>query len=381
MDKLKRFIDIWVPVTTCTLRCSYCYITHHRLFGGPLPKYKYDVETFKKGFSKERFGGTCMINMCGGGETLLSPEIPNYVKALLEEGHYVMIVTNGTVDKAFDIFAQFPAEYLERLFFKFSYHYLELKKRDLFDRFFSNIRKMRDAGASFTLEATPSDELIPYIEEMKELAINEVGAINHVTVARDEHNLNEIPILTKMSPKEYYDTWSVFNSSFFDYKFSVFSQKRTEFCYAGDWTLFYNMETGELFQCYASLVGQNIMDDVTKPISFKAIGHYCQQPHCYNAHAFLTFGSIPEHISPTYAEIRNRVCKDNSEWLNSKMKSFMSQKLKDSNEEYSCIKKLITDGEMKYILCQRKKIELLARLRANVGKLYRFLVKNDDTKG
>ena len=121
MDKLKRFIDIWVPVTTCTLRCHYCYITHHRLFGGPLPTFKYDVDTFRKGFSKERLGGTCMINLCGGGETLLPPEMPQYIKALLSEGHYVMVVTNGTVDKAFDEIIKFPKEYLERLFFKFSY--------------------------------------------------------------------------------------------------------------------------------------------------------------------------------------------------------------------------------------------------------------------
>ena len=161
MERMKRFIDILVPVTTCTLRCHYCYITHRRLFDSKLPTFKYDVDTFRKGLSKERLGGICMMNLCGGGETLLPPEMPQYIKALLMEGHYVMVVTNATVDRAFNEMAEWPEDLLERLFFKFSYHYLELKKRGLLNKFFSNIRKMRDVGASFTLEATPSDELIP----------------------------------------------------------------------------------------------------------------------------------------------------------------------------------------------------------------------------
>lgn len=346
---MKRFIDVWVPVTTCTLRCHYCYITHHRLFDSKLPKFKYCPEIFRKGLSKERLGGVCMFNLCGGGETLLPPEMPKYIRALLEEGHYVMVVTNATVDKAFNEMSEWPKDLLDHLFFKFSYHFIELKKRNLYEKFFSNVRKMRDAGASFTLEATPSDELIPYIEEMKALAVQEVGAVCHITVGRDEHNMSTIPILSQMTPVEYYNTWKVFDSEFFEYKFSVFSQKRTEFCYAGDWTLFLDMGSGILHQCYCSLFNQNIFEDVSKPIKFKAIGHFCQQPHCYNAHAFLTFGAIPEHESPTYATIRNRICVDGSEWLKPKMKVFMECRLKNANNEYSDSKKVLMDTEMWFL--------------------------------
>lgn len=349
MEKIKRFIDVKVPVTTCTLRCHYCYITHYKLFENKLPKFKYTVNTFRKGLSRERLGGVCMINLCGGGETLLPPEMPMYIRALLEEGHYVMVVTNATVDRAFNEMVEWPKEFLERLFFKFSYHFLELKKRNLFDKFFANIKMMRDVGVSFTLEATPSDELIPYIEEMKALAVKELGAVCHVTVARDMHDFSTIPILSKMSPEEYYKTWSTFNSDLFEYKFSVFLQKRKEFCYAGDWTLFLDMESGILHQCYCSLFNQNIFDDVTKPIRFKAIGHYCQQPHCYNAHAFLTFGAIPEQESPTYATMRNRLCIDGSEWLSPRMKQFMECRLKYSNAEYSSEKRVLLDCEMWFL--------------------------------
>ena len=346
MDKMKRFIDIYVPVEACTLRCHYCYITHHRLFANKLPKFKYDAETFRKALSKERLGGVCLLNFCGGGETLLPPEMPSYIKAVLEEGHYAMVVTNATIDKAFDEIASFPKELLSRLFFKFSYHYLQLKERNWFDKFFNNIRKVRDAGASFTLEATPSDELIPYIQEMQDLAIKEVGAVCHVTVARDEHDMSKLNILTQMSREDYKKTWEVFDSKLFDYKFSIFGEPRKEFCHAGDWTLYLDMGSGILKQCYSSLYSQNIMDDIRKPIVFKPIGCHCQQPHCFNGHAWIALGTIPELESPTYAELRNRMCINGTEWLKPEMKTFLSQKLYDNNEEYSDLKKNIVNAEM-----------------------------------
>lgn len=238
MDKIKRFIDCYIPVTSCTLRCHYCYITHHRLFNNKLPIFKYSAEFIRKALSKERLGGTCLINMCAGGETLLAKEVIEYTKALLEEGHYVMIVTNATVSKSIEQFSLFPPQLTKHLFFKFSYHYIELKKRGLLDTFFTNIQKVKKAGCSFTLEATPSDELIPYIDEMKQVAINNVGALNHITIGRDERYSGNLPILTTMSLKEYENTWSAFQSELFNYKLTIFGKKRNEFCYAGDWCIF-----------------------------------------------------------------------------------------------------------------------------------------------
>lgn len=343
MDKIKRFIDINVPVTTCTLRCHYCYITQHRLFEGALPKFTYSPSHVRKALSKDRLGGTCLLNFCGNGETLLAPQVVDYVRELLEEGHYVMIVTNATCTKRFEELSAFPKSLLSHLFFKFSYHYMELKSRGLLELFFSNVCKMRDAGASFTLEATPSDELIPFIDEMKAAAIKHVGAINHVTVARDERVNGNLPILTSMSREEYSDTWQACDSSFFDYKMSIFGKKRREFCYAGDWSFCLNLLTGQMTQCYKSYYSQNIFKDITKPIHFCPIGNNCKELHCYNGHAFLVLGLIPELKAPTYGEIRNRTCLDGSEWLQPEMKSFMSTKLYESNKEYGYFKKLYTN--------------------------------------
>lgn len=340
MDKIKRYIECHVPVTTCTLRCSYCYITQHRLFEGLLPEFRYSPEHVRKALSKERLGGICLINLCGAGETLLAKEVVEYARAFLEEGHYVMIVTNGTISQRFDDIASFPAHLNKHLFFKFSYHYLELKHRGLLDVFFNNIRKVRDAGCSFTLELTPSDDAIPYIDEIKQRAIAELGAPNHVTIARDERAKNKLPMLTQLSRQDYIDTWKTFDSALFDYKLTIFGQKRREFCYAGDWSFCVNLATGKMKQCYRTYYRTDIFKDISRPIPFRAIGNCCKEHHCYNGHSLIVLGDIPSQSTPTYAQLRNRQSLDGSEWLRPEMQSFMSSSLKESNTEYTLWKKL-----------------------------------------
>jgi organic radical activating enzyme len=333
-NKIKRFIDCYVPVTTCNLRCHYCYISHHRKFDDKLPVFKYSPERMGQALSKERLGGTCCINLCGGGETLLPPEMTDIIRCILEQGHYVMVVTNGTVSKRFDEIVSLSPELLSRLFFKFSFQYLELKRTKMIDKFFDNVQKVKDAGCSISVELTPNDELIPELDELKELCLSRVGALCHVSVARDERK-KHLPILTQHSREKYKEIWSSFGSKMFEYKISVFNKKRKEFCYAGDWTLVLDLMTGVLSQCYIAKCLQNIFEDIESPIKFCAVGNNCPESHCFNAHAWLTFGSIPEHDAPTYADMRNRICADNSEWLTPQVKEFMSSKLNESNVEYS----------------------------------------------
>jgi len=313
------------------------------LFEGPLPRFKYSPEHVRRALSKERLGGTCLINFCAGGETLLAKEVLSYVTELLKEGHYCMVVTNGTISSRLEEFAQLPPELTRHLFFKFSYHYLELKEKNLFETFFNNIRTVRDAGCSFTLELTPSDDAIPYIEDIKARALKELGAWNHVTIARDEKDDSELPMLSKLSREEYKRTWGVFDSKLFDYKYEIFEKKRKEFCYAGDWSFYLNLLTGEMSQCYKSYYNQNIFDDLSKPIVFRAIGANCKEHHCYNGHLWIALGDIPTLQSPTYAEMRNRVCADGTEWLSEDMRNFMSSKLYESNRQYNYVKRLCTN--------------------------------------
>ena len=335
-------------------RCHYCYITHNGLFANKLPKFPISPVDFGRAMSRKRLGGTCLLNFCGDGETLLPPEMVDFVRAVLDEGHYVMIVTNGTVTTAFEKFAKFPPSHLARLFFKFSFHFQQLEEHKLFDRFFTNVRMMRDAGASFTVELTPIDEMIPRQEELKQMCLRELGAIPHSTVARDQHDMVNLPLFSKLSNEEYKKAWQTFSSALFDYKFSVFGKKRHEFCYAGDWAAFLSLGTGVLTQCNCTLTSQNIFEDIDSPIKFQAIGHFCRLPHCYNAHSWLTLGTIPHLAAPTYADVRNRHCIDGSEWLKPQMKAFLSQKLGDNNQEYSFVRRVMTDCNMFARLFRRK---------------------------
>lgn len=346
MEKIKRFIDCYIPTETCNLRCHYCYITQRRKFNNKLVKFSQSKEVIVKALSKERWGGACLLNLCAGGETLLSDEILPLVKVLLSEGHYVMIVTNGTLNKRFSEISSWSDDLLDRLFIKFSFHYLEMKRLGWIERFFENVSLMKKCGVSFTVEVTPSDELIPYIEELKTVCKQYLGALCHVTIARDDRT-DGIDHLSEHSFEEYKQIWGQFCSELFEFKSKIFYQKRKEFCYAGDWSLYLNLDTGRLTQCYCGKFLCNIYDDISKPIPFCAVGCNCSLPHCYNGHAFLTLGDIPAIDSPSYADVRNRVCDDGSEWLNPTMKAFMSTRLYENNNEYGWLKKSMNDIKTK----------------------------------
>lgn len=343
MDTIKHFIDVLVPVTSCTLRCPYCYVTHHRLFDSKLPTFKYNVETWKQAFDKKRWGGACIVNFCAAGETLLAPNIVDYVRVTLEQGHYVMVVTNATIDRPLSEMAQFDKDLLNRLFFKFSYHYQQLQERHLADRFFNNVRMMRDAGASFTIEVTPHDELIPHIQEIKDIVMREVGALPHITVARDEKEMSIIPLLTQLSREEYIKTWDVFDSPLFKFKMHIFGQKRCEFCNAGQWLHYLNMNNGLLYGCANQPFSQNILDDPSAPLDLHPIGHWCRMPHCFNGHTWMGLGAIEGYPSPTYAEMRNRTCADGTEWLKPDMKRAMETRLWQTNKPLNAFQKLKAD--------------------------------------
>jgi organic radical activating enzyme len=340
MDKKKRLINCHIPTETCNFRCHYCYITLAEKFNNKIAKLLYSPKYIRNALSTERLGGKCLLNFTAGGETLLSDDIIPVAKELLEEGHYIELVTNGTISKRFDEIIMLNSELLQRLEFKFSFHYLELKRLNLINSFFNNIKKIRNAGCSFTIEITPNDELVEDINDIINLFEEYSLALPHLTIARDDRDIN-IPVLSKYSFDEYKNIWGIFNSDLFNFKTKIFYKKRNEFCYAGDWSLYINLITGDAQQCYCGNKLGNLYIDPEKPINFLPIGNNCTLAHCYNGHNLLTNGVIPELNTPTYAEMRNRRDKDGREWLNDKVNSFFNGKLKDSNKEYSFFRKYI----------------------------------------
>lgn len=334
MTKIKRLLVINVPIKNCNLQCEYCYISAlHESQKGPAV-FQYSPEHVGRCLSQERLGGTAIINLTGGGETLIPKEMPKFIYELLKQGHFLEVVTNGTLTNRFDEIAEFPSELLSRLEFKFSFHYKELKKKNWLDRYFSNVKKMRDKGCSFTVELMPYDGLIDEIDEIISMCKKEVGAACQITLGRNDLTRNK-DILTNMPKEEYVRLWSKFHSTMFDFKLDILQRPIKEFCYAGAWSLYIDLGTGAAKPCYGQLSNQNVFADITKPIKFEPVGTHCRQPYCYNGHAFLTLGMVPELKAPTYAEIRNRECSDGTEWLSPAVKEAFSQKLYDNNEKWS----------------------------------------------
>lgn len=359
MDKIKRFIDVYIPTETCNLQCSYCYIAQKGLFTKQIAHFTHTPEEIRKAFSQKKLGGTCLLNLCAGGETLLSPEVLPVVHELAAEGHYVMIVTNGTVTKAFEQVAGWEEEIKKRLFFKFSFHYVELKRLNLLDRFTGNVSLVKNAGCSFTVEVTPSDELIPYIDELKEYSLSAFGAYPHFTIARNG-NSDNLDLLTDLSEEEYVKTFGQFDSALFDYKMELYHKKRNEFCYAGCWSLYINLGTGDIIRCYRAGKIGNIYDD--EVIDFSPIGHCCTLPYCFNGHAFLAFGDIPGVDTTNFMQIRDRVDSQGNHWVNETMQSMFESKLYESNPEF-------TPKEMK-AADKRVRAESKPTLKEQIGKTF-----------
>lgn len=345
---MKRFIDIHVPITACNLKCHYCYVTQMNKNNTEKVEFKYSPEHVRKALSVERLGGVCLFNICGLGETLIPPQVLKYVEELLKEGHYIMIVTNGLLTDRFIEIANFDEELRKRIFFKFSFHYLELKRINKMNIFFENVKRMKDVGCSFTVEITPNDELELYIDDIKEILNNELGALCHVSIPRKEND-TKIPILSKHSIEEFYRIWSTFDSELLDFKKSIWGVKRKEFCHAGEWSGLLNIGTGIWTPCYhIKAQKKNIFENIDKPIEFYPVGKKCKLPHCYNGHSFLSMGDIPEINQYHFNQLRDRVDKDGNHWLTEEVNHFYNTRLEDENKTKYTLKEKINFSKYKY---------------------------------
>ena len=334
-NKLKRFFDVYIPTEKCNFTCSYCYVGQEGKASGEIMPIGHTPKEVRKALSKKRLGGVCFLNFCGGGETLLGDDILPIIYELLDEGHFIQIVTNGTITKRFCEISIWDSELISRLFFKFSFHYLELKKRNCMDLFFDNIQLMRSKGCSISVEVMPHDELIPYADEIKEICLEKVKAFPHLTVGRD-NTTSELKLLSRFTKEQDGGgVWSSFDSDMFRYKMLMFGKEQRQFCYAGEWSCSLRIDTGDLFQCNGLACVDNIYDRLDEELHFRAVGNQCPYPHCWNCHAYLCLGVVPDVDAPTYASMRDRVCTDGSRWLNDKVREFFSQKLETNNRKYT----------------------------------------------
>lgn len=339
MDKIKKLILFRIPMSICNFRCHYCYLAQRdEHYQGIQPEMKFTPEQVRKAMSKERLGGPAYMNFCADGETLLVTNLDQYVKELVEEGHYAEIVSNMTINPTLDKILAWDRALLSHIEFKCSFHYLELKKKNLLNRFAENVNRAWEAGASVNIEVTPSDELIPYIDELKSFSMEHFGALPHLTIARDDRTAG-IDYLTNLSIEEYDKVWSQFDSGFWKFKKSIFGIHQGDYCYAGLWSMYIDLTTGEALPCYCGHLLHNAFEHPEKPLDWCPVGK-CPIAHCYNGHALLTLGTIPGATEVRYGDIRDRERADGTHWLQPELKAFFNTKLEESNETISNGKKL-----------------------------------------
>ena len=329
-DKIKKFVGVNIPWNYCNLECPYCYIRQLDGFRDKTEKIYHRAELVARALSPERIGGCCIINFSGSGETLLFPDIVKVTELLTRAGQYVSLVTNGTLTDVFEKIVRSGAD-LPRIFFKFSLHYIELKRKELLEDFAKNVKRICDAGCSFTIELTADDEYVPYIDEIIDYSEKNFGAKPHLTVPRDDTNYNR-PLITNYSINEYKKIWSVFDSPMLEFKLSNIGVKRDNGCLNGLLGCHINYQTGDAFKCYGHEYIGNIYQEIDKSLSWEKIDS-CPFSYCFNCHSQLSFGLIPEVAAPRYTEMRDRIVASGRNWLTPQMKHIFNQRVDENNEE------------------------------------------------
>ena len=321
---LKKYVGIHYPATVCNLKCPYCYVGKLDGFR-TLEKLEHEPEFIRWCLSQKRLGGRALIGICGSGETLLGDRIIEVSLELLKEGHFIHIVTNGTLGDRMGELIKRANKHAYQILFKCSLHYNELKKQHKLDDYAANIKKIVDSDASYTIELTADDSYIPVIDEIKLYCLHKFGALPQVTIARDDTK-TDIPIMTNLALEEYYDTWKSFNSKLFEVKWNYY-KKKIKNCDAGNSSLYIDLLSGNIMKCLHMPVVGNIYDTHMDTICCERVGNECELPYCYNNHAYLTLGVCEDIKTYSYADVRDRTTKDGCHWIKTDFRKFIGQKL------------------------------------------------------
>lgn len=335
-EHYSKFIEAFIPGDACNLHCQYCYVAQDRKRQNDVCKFHFSPQVIGRALNKERLGGTAYINICGAGETLMPKEVPEIIKEILRQGHFVNVYTNGTLSAKFDeLLSLVPPNLLAYLSISFSFHYLELQRKNLLQTFFNNFKKMKEAGCTVVVNMVLDDSYLPYVEDIKRLSIANFGALPQISYPKKLQKNKNWESLTK-APAHTSEVAETFDSAYWRFTEQYFNYDRKKFCYAGVWSFTLNLSTGWICRCYNHRPHQNIFKNLTTPIQYRAVGNMCFSPSCGGG-LFLPQGVVPELNAPTYCALKNR---PEANWYNENYMNFLSQQLQENNCEYNETEKL-----------------------------------------
>ena len=341
MDRYFRFIEASVRGSACNMKCNYCYVAQRY---DPDMKdvgvFKYPPEVIGKALRKDRIGGTAYVNICGEGETLLAKEVPEVIKHILLQGHFVNVYTNGTLTQRFnEILDVVPKELLSHLSFAFSFHYLELKRLNKLEVYFENFNKMKKAGCSVVSNMVLDDKYLPYVEEIKNVTKANIGAYPQISFPK-KHNDNSNWTALTDDEETLKKIGEGFHSNYLDFTEKYFDYDRKQFCYAGKWSFTLELTTGDIARCYNYRPHQNIFENTDSKIKLFPIGNTCSCKACGGG-LFLPQGVVPSLGAPSYIYVKNR---EEANWYTPIYKQFLEQQLILNNKQYGQLKKTLINA-------------------------------------
>lgn len=225
--------DIWLhwDVTKrCNLDCIYCFgkITDTKVLVHP-------IQTDKLISTLEKTGKTFRISFTGGEPTM----IPNFIEAckVITEKHYVSFNSN-LITKNFKQFSEIinPKRVLH---IHASFHYEELVKNNLLNKFASNYKLLQKSGFNIYAEAVAYPQLVSNIDEIK------------VFTESNSINLTFAPYLGMFNDNSYPESYTSEEISLFNFNdsdISCFTQKG-ELCIAG-FKACVVFSNGNVFPCH-----------------------------------------------------------------------------------------------------------------------------------
>lgn len=240
--------------------------------------------------------------MIGSAETLIPEETIDFVKGLIHKGHVVTVVTNAALTDRIHSLLEAPEEDLKNLVIKGSLHYTELKKRNLLDTYFDNLRSVINHGASAYPFLVIGNEYLPYLEEIRDLCVNRLGCVPLVTpcfAMRDELDLKhgtvpDPPVTAELKSR----VERLFHSRLYEecVRYTKIDPQET-FCYAGLWSFGVNMGDGRIYKCHSSTTDRNFFEDLSLPaeeLLKEPVACSCGIANCALQYDFFSYNLMPD---------------------------------------------------------------------------------------